>query len=109
MEILLETAFSPEELACDIENGSNIKRFDGVKDLDWVFTDGSFDTSVVEKVFALVLNTDEICDAMEYWKYIAFYMKYDRHSNVVEICEKNSAMIEFHRALQESVDFVKGE
>ena len=109
LEILLETAFSPEELACDIENDSNYKRFDGVKDLDWVFTDGSFDTSVVEKVFALVLNTDEICDAMEYWKYIAFYMKYDRHSNVIEICEKNSAMIEFHRALQESVDFVKGE
>ncbi len=66
--------------------------------------DKSFDVASVEKVFALVLDVDEICDASEYWEYIGFYLKYDRRKNEIEICEKNSAMIEFHNLLQESKD-----
>lgn len=85
VDLVLQAAFSPEEFAC---------RYDD-----------PIDAASVEKVFALVLDVDEICDASKYWESIAFYLKYDRRKNEIEICEKNSAIIEFHNLLQESRDF----
>lgn len=108
IDILLQVVFSPEEWTNWDETELKKELSDEAKELlaDKIM-DNSFEADSVDTIFALVLNTDEICDAMEYWKYIAFYMKYDRRGNVIEICERNSAMIEFHRALQESVDFSK--
>lgn len=84
LEVVLQAALSPEELSPTF--------------------DKPFDVASVEKVFALVLDVDEICDASEYWESIGFYLKYDRRENVIEICEKNSAIIEFHNLLQESTN-----
>lgn len=84
LDLVLQAALSPEELSPTF--------------------DKPFDVASVEKVFALVLDVDEICDASEYWESIGFYLKYDRRENVIEICEKNSAIIEFHNLLQESTN-----
>lgn len=85
IDLVLQAAFSPVEFA-------------------WRYDD-LIDTASVEKVFALVLDVDEVCDASKYWESIAFYLKYDRRKNEIEICEKNSAIIEFHNLLQKSRDF----
>lgn len=106
--MLLHTAFSPEELAYDIKKGyMNWELTEAAKqELKGVMRDGIFHAEAVEEVFALVLNADETCDAMHYWKQIAFYLKYDRAKGVIEICEKNTAMLEFHRTLQQSIDLL---
>lgn len=37
---------------------------------------------------------------MEYWKYVAFVAKYDLEENVMEICDKNKGIYDFHNILQ---------
>lgn len=41
---------------------------------------------------------------MGHWEHICFLAKYDRETNILEICEQNKAVIEFHELLQASKD-----
>ena len=63
------------------------------------------DVTKATKIFSLILNCNEVCDVSRYWEHVCFLVKYDRETNVLEICDKNSALIEFHELLQASKDF----
>ena len=69
-----------------------------------ILRQGRTDVSAAEKVFALVLDCDEICDARRYWETVAFVAKYDRADGVLEICDINRGVLEFHELLQQSGD-----
>ena len=56
--------------------------------------------SGAEKIFALVLDGNEGCDARRYWEHICFFAKYDKKLNQLEICDWVSALLEFHELLQ---------
>lgn len=60
--------------------------------------------SAAEKVFAIVLNCDEICDVRKYWERVAFVAKYDKADGVLEICDVSRGVQEFHELLQQSED-----
>lgn len=62
------------------------------------------DVSGADKVFVLVLDCDETCDVSKYWEHVCFLAKYDKESNVLEICDKDWGLLEFHELLQQSTD-----
>ena len=66
--------------------------------------DGWISVSAAEKVFALVLDCDERCDVRKYWETVAFVAKYDKAGGVLEICDINRGVLEFHELLQQSED-----
>lgn len=63
------------------------------------------DVSSARKIFTLVLDCDEVCNATSYWKYVCFIAKYDRETKILEICDKNKGLLEFHELFQLSEDF----
>lgn len=62
------------------------------------------DISSADKIFVLVLNCNEICNARRYWDFINFIAKYDMKSKCLEICNANETIYEFHKCLSESTD-----
>ncbi len=65
---------------------------------------GQTDVSAAEKVFALILDCDEICDVRKYWERVACVVKYDKAGGVLEICDIAGGVLEFHELLQQSGD-----
>ncbi len=58
----------------------------------------------IEKIFTLVLDCDEVCEAEKYWEHICFFVKYTPGTDVIEICDQGKALLEFHELLQKSTD-----
>lgn len=87
IEILEEAALAPYFLG-DLSDELGVKNFH------------------YDKVFSLVLNCDEICEAEKYWEYVCFFAKYDKNTNFLEICDKDKGLLEFHELLQQSEDLV---
>lgn len=67
------------------------------------------DVSAAERLIVLVLNCDEICDVREYWKHVAFVAKFDKDTGIIEICDMEKGILEFHELLQKSEDLGNNE
>lgn len=67
------------------------------------------DVTRAVKVFAMILNCDEICDVSRYWENVALLLKYDKKKKEVEICDQATGILEFHELLQQSVDLCEKE
>ena len=61
------------------------------------------DVSDATKIFCMVLDYG-VSDVRRYWEHICFIAKYDIPEKLVEICDINSGVREFHRLLQQSSD-----
>lgn len=103
----------------EMENGLKYIRENSVKnpDLDIIFYYAFFDdrrfahekqqwisTRDAKRVMILVLDCDEVCDVTEYWERVAFVAKYDKSTQIIEICDKEKGIYEFHKLLQNSID-----
>lgn len=64
-----------------------------------------YDVSAATKIFVLVFNRNGCYWAREYWEYVGFIAKYDKETKILEFCDKNQGLIEFHDIFQQSVDF----
>ncbi len=66
----------------------------------------NIDVSNAGKLLVLVLDCDELCDAVKYWKHVAFVAKYDKETKTIEICDMSKGILEFHELLQKSTDLI---
>lgn len=90
-----------------VKNPSLLELFDEIFFENERTKDGKqIDVSNAERLMVLVLDCNETCDAREYWKHVAFVAKYDKDKGIIEICDMEKGILEFHELLQKSKDLV---